>query len=589
MIFSRIFKIMVLLLLEAPCLLGQKEDYHWILGYNLFKPTSDTTYGRCEFIFSDISRKIIKSQNTINKLDFTNASISDSLGNLLFYTNGLEVYNRNYQVMPNGDDLNPGEFATNNEDLGYTLIGGAIILPWPDHNNMYFIIHHTTERDFVKQDWHAGNMLTTLVDMNLNNGLGDVIYKNKSIFADSLSRGGLTACRHANGRDWWLICPYYSGKKIFTFLLDPSGLKYNDTQSFPFELMPGTGQSTFSPDGTKYSFFHFTNTDREFFLCDFDRCNGQLSNMQFDYYPQFDFIGVAFSPNSKYLYLSTGKLLYQLDMDDSLPFNNKIKIDTIDGFISEPSAKVPSYLTFMQLAPDGKIYIFNGRSTEHLSTIWSPNNKGTDCDLRQHNILIIHNSTIPNFPYYRLSALKGSDCDTLNKVPVADWNYLRDSANHRKFKFIDNSKHEIIKWNWNFDDPINPLDTSNEQNPVYSFSADGLFNVCLIVENNIAKDTLCKTLNIKTVSSKLLNKSESIQIAPNPFEDLLIIKILVNNSAKMTFYIYNQLGVKIISNGLTQGPNVINTKDLISGLYYLTICENAKIIKQEIILKYHDN
>ena len=57
------------------------------------------------------------------------ASIADAAGNLLFYTNGLEVYNNEHQVMPNGDDLNPGKFANSSERVGYSQHGGAIILP----------------------------------------------------------------------------------------------------------------------------------------------------------------------------------------------------------------------------------------------------------------------------------------------------------------------------------------------------------------------------------------------------------------------------------------------------------------------------
>ncbi len=35
-------------------------------------------------------------------------SVSDSLGNLLFYSDGQRVWNRNHQVMPNGTNLQAG-------------------------------------------------------------------------------------------------------------------------------------------------------------------------------------------------------------------------------------------------------------------------------------------------------------------------------------------------------------------------------------------------------------------------------------------------------------------------------------------------
>jgi hypothetical protein len=578
---------LVLLLTEAPSVFSQREDFHWLLGYQLFKPTLDTSYGRCELIFTDTTLKIAKTQNVINKFDFTNASISDSSGYLLFYTNGLEVYDRNYQVMPNGDDLNPGEFATGHEEDGYPLQGGALILNWPGHSGKYFIIHHTIDR--IPYVWYALNMLTTLVDVTLNNGYGDVVYKNKSVYADSLGLGSLTACRHANGRDWWLVIFNYRGGKCYKFLLDYNGIHLDHIQSIPFSFYPsGLGNSVFSPDGTKFSFIHFTSQyNREFILAQFDRCNGLLSNIQYDSIPDYDFSGVAFSPNSKYLYVSTGLLLYQLDMADTFPFDTKIKIDTIDGFLSIP--RFPSYLTFMQLAPDGKIYICNGRSPQHLSTIEQPDLRGKACDLRQHNILIIHNSTIPNFPNFRLGALEGSTCDTLahGRLPVADWTSKQDTLDHLQFNFIDHSLYEVRDWFWDFGDPSSSDNHSNLQYPSHVFSKDGVHNVCLIVKNKIGADTLCRIINIEIVSSddQNLNKISAIILSPNPCKNNLNISVINYNSANMSFQLYNSLGEKVKSKWIIKGINIINTEDLQSGIYFISILEKGIVIKIEKLLK----
>jgi hypothetical protein len=320
--------------------------------------------------------------------------------------------------MPNGNGLNPGEFADNSKDRGYRLFGGALILPWPHHSNQYFIFHMTTNRiPFV---WYSLNLLTTLVDMNQNMGIGDVLYKNKSLYSDSLLNGSLTACRHANGRDWWIPSFYYRGGQCFMFLLDPSGIKLHHIQDIPFEFSPsGSGQAHFSPDGSKYSFAHFNSQNyREFFIANFDRCKGEFSNIQYDTFSLFHWTGVAFSPSSKFLYLSTGVELYQLDLNHPNPFKTKLKIDSIDGFESFPL--FPSYFFLMQLAPDGKIYINNGTSPSYLSTIEKPDMKGKACDVRQHNIHITSNVTLPNFPYFRLGALKGSPCDTIGLVNTSN-------------------------------------------------------------------------------------------------------------------------------------------------------------------------
>jgi hypothetical protein len=40
-----------------------------------------------------------------------NASICDKDGKLMFYTNGLDIYNRDFQLMKNGKNLNLGDFS----------------------------------------------------------------------------------------------------------------------------------------------------------------------------------------------------------------------------------------------------------------------------------------------------------------------------------------------------------------------------------------------------------------------------------------------------------------------------------------------
>ncbi|MBL0074056.1 MAG: hypothetical protein IPP34_20565 [Bacteroidetes bacterium] len=46
----------------------------------------------------------------------------------------------------------------------------------------------------------------SIVDLDLNGGLGSVILKNYPIISDTLNCGKITATRHANGRDWWVVC-----------------------------------------------------------------------------------------------------------------------------------------------------------------------------------------------------------------------------------------------------------------------------------------------------------------------------------------------------------------------------------------------
>ena len=57
------------------------------------------------------------------------ASISDANGNLLFYTNGTVVRNRNHNVMTNGNNLKGNSISSQS----------AIIIPKPGSTTNYFI------------------------------------------------------------------------------------------------------------------------------------------------------------------------------------------------------------------------------------------------------------------------------------------------------------------------------------------------------------------------------------------------------------------------------------------------------------------
>ena len=70
----------------------------------------------------------------------TNVSISDSLGHLLFYSNGCNIADQNGHIIPNGTDLNPGSYHNtlcNEIGRGYTAgYPSAVILPLPSANSL---------------------------------------------------------------------------------------------------------------------------------------------------------------------------------------------------------------------------------------------------------------------------------------------------------------------------------------------------------------------------------------------------------------------------------------------------------------------
>lgn len=78
-------------------------------------------------------------------------------------------------------------------------------------------------------------------------------------------------------------------------------------------------------------------------------------------------------------------------------------------------------------------------------------------------------------------------------APVADFAF--NLSNSPQVSFSDSSTNNPTSWSWNFD---NMGSTSALQNPTYTFTSNGSFNVCLTATNNVSNDTKCKTVTVNT-------------------------------------------------------------------------------------------
>src|SRR5690606_11621192 len=174
-------------------------------------------------------------------------------GNLLFYTNGIRIVNASHEIMENGNGLNPGEYADDNIVSGYTLNQGAMAIPVPDSDSLFYLFHLSMDYPNTNYDWHSPEFYYTLIDISQNNGLGKVIEKNVALLNTPLQCGMLTTTRHANGKDWWVLLNGYDSNEFYTFLITEEAPLAYETQSLGMEIPHGLGQAVFSPDGTKYA------------------------------------------------------------------------------------------------------------------------------------------------------------------------------------------------------------------------------------------------------------------------------------------------------------------------------------------------
>lgn len=401
-----------ILILNSLVGLSQGMGNIWIVGYDSIMSVQT---GRATIDFSGGGPNITWG---FRRMPFgtTMSTMSDQSGNLLFYTNGVYLANALDDTMLNGDNINPSQYTTINNQSGLYIPQANLILPFPGDSTKYYLFHSTVDDMIISSTQYT---YFSIVDMALDAGRGAVISKNNVIVNDTLFPGKMVAVKHANGRDWWVVCHKRNSNRFFKILVTPSGVSGPFIQDIGSIRGPGVGQVCFSPDGTKLAYLDQSFTLE---LFDFDRCSGDFSNAyQFMNNDSFAY-GVAISPNSRFLYVSATYYMYQFDLNAPDVSASQVTVAINDSFAS-PSPPFYTYFAYVNLAPDGKIYANCGNGTDYLHVINYPDSEGVACDVCQHCIhLPVYDArTTPNVPNYFLAPVSGSICDSLpTQIQVSD-------------------------------------------------------------------------------------------------------------------------------------------------------------------------
>jgi hypothetical protein len=388
---------------------AQGLNSQWLLGYY---PLS---YQKARILFGANSDTLI---HEYRKMSFngTQASICDANGNFLMSSNGVWIANSSNDTMANGSGLNPGPEVNAYPDGLYDIYNN-VFLPFPGDSNRFVLFHHVMDTD--ANSFSGFEIFRSIIDISLDS----VILKNDSVLSDTINEG-FAACKHANGRDWWVVCQKQRSDILITMLLTPSGITNISYQSLGMPIARfNVTQLTFSQDGTKLAYNRYdpTTVDESVILADFDRCTGLFSNAQNIPITINDAVwGLAFSSNGKFVYACSSTNIFQIETTNLI-------VDTVAVFDGFSSPFPPFYTTFfnMYLAANSKIYITSGNSTSHLHFINYPDSSGIACDVQQHALSIDsvrHFRAVPNHPNYYLGPVVGSICDSLG-LSIQEINY----------------------------------------------------------------------------------------------------------------------------------------------------------------------
>jgi hypothetical protein len=423
----------------------------WLFGYQT--PYTDTnsidtgfyrTSGLNVLDFRQTTPKLSKNLKGLSMIGCNNL-IFDKKDSLIMYSNGSKVFNGKHRLIEGADSLNYGENDwanspfTGNYYANYNISispCAITILPSPKGNNQFYLISI-----FINGDSSRFYKITSsLIDMNLNSGQGKMIQKEKTILLGNFTEA-LAACKHGNGRDWWIIAREYSNTCYKILLLDSTGVHVKNTNqcnSWDLSAADLNIVSKFSWNGKYFATINSKGVE----MYDFNRCSGELSNRREILKATSDTstnFSICFNKQNNFLYYNSLYKTYQYNINKKTSVkvaDYKLFYDTVPyrGDI----LPVESNFGFSQLGGDNKIYISSTNTAYHLSLIENPDIEGIGCNVHQFSYkLLTNNAGLPNYPNFELGAdtcwrsgLEDADIEaiTIYPNPVSDILHIESNA-----------------------------------------------------------------------------------------------------------------------------------------------------------------
>jgi|GEM_PF-347225 len=401
------------------------------------------------------------------------ATISDSSGQLLFYTDGATVWDKTHVIMPNGTGL-LGDFSSTQS---------AIIVPKPNTPNVYYI--------FTVDDQAGPDGLSySEVDLTLNGGNGDITGV-KNILLHTPVTEKISATKKSNGIDYWVVAHAWDSDEFLSYSVTDLGVITTPIISsighIHEEIIPNyysqtLGYMKFSPNGNRLALAKSNDIINFIEIFDFNDITGIVTNpIYIDGIFNVDLVegkqtgpyGIEFSPNSNLLYVS-----------DIGPNNTKIHqfnislTNTIDIIDSRQLLLDDGLRGALQLASDGKIYISN-YGNSFLDVIGSPNTIGIGANYTVNSVDLngkLGQIGLP--PFIQSFFYLGFETENL---------CFSDTT-----QFSANISHAYNSILWDFGDGT----SSTLENPTHVYASEGDYNVTLSVTVGGQTSTDTKTVTI---------------------------------------------------------------------------------------------
>ncbi|MDB5256867.1 MAG: hypothetical protein JWM14_1562 [Chitinophagaceae bacterium] len=443
---------------------AQKEARNWYFG------------DQWGFNFSNTPPTL--THNSGSHSIFGMAVASDSQGNLLFYTNGINVWNVDHQIMTNGSGLK------GHQGLGQS----AVIVPVENETIKKYYIFTSDGGTFNMGFPNDSVFAYSVVDMSLKGGKGDVTIKNEILI--SPVNESVAAVKHANGIDTWVLTHKLNTNEFYAYLVSACGVSSPViSNEGPIQLEFYQNYLKISPNGKKISYAFGPGTQKQY-VFDFDNTSGLVTN-SLSLGENSGFVRCSFSPNSRYLYTEgtlppTGDLVFLNQYDllaSDIPASLKSIADTS--------------ISAMQLGIDGKLYIATSRTKQFIDVLHNPNEPLDQANYQREAYVVEGNQGVNGFPNFIESYFSP---DFAYVIPVRPTFFSNRVCIGDSTSFNSQNTTAVQSFHWDFGEPASGSNNhSTLTNPKHLYQKTGQYNVQCVFQNSICNDTIIQIIKVDSL------------------------------------------------------------------------------------------
>lgn len=369
--------VVFLLFISSNCY-AQKETFNWYFG----------NHAGITFLTDD-NEPIFLPGSKMEQMEGV-ATISDRHGNLLFYSDGVCVWNKKHNYISYGGGLK-GDYSSSRS---------VIIVPKPRSNRYYYVFTIDAFERSLGVNADTNGLRYSIIDVLAEDG-GAILRDQRNIQLLNGAVEKLITINHANQSDIWLVTYCRLDNSFYTYLVNRNGINK------PIITKLNNGADAVSLENTvfnlEYDIKHhkLINCSRynySFEIYDFDNSTGKIDIKNAITLPSYNYseseqsidstkffipYSAAFSEDGTKFYGSCyRKSILQYD----LTLNSIDEIRASRTVIADSALGDGSFGSIRR-GPNNKIYVTCDTS-EYLAVINYPNKDKLECNFVKHAIYL---------------------------------------------------------------------------------------------------------------------------------------------------------------------------------------------------------